>query len=179
MEASMRFITVLRLLIYCCVAIPASAQSTFANMRREALPTVFVTDRAGHETRGQLLSMTDAELTVKTDLITRTFTPDEVSVVERKGDSLKNGTLIGLGVGTWAAGMFVAGCVGSHSHCSPWVIPWALGVTGLYTALGAGIDAAIPGRTRIWPGRKVSTQRTGGPIVSLLPRRAFVGWRLK
>ena len=69
----MRFVTALRVLIYCCLAIPAAAQSTFATVRAEALPTVFVTDLAGQETRGQLVGLTDSAVVVKTEMLTRSF----------------------------------------------------------------------------------------------------------
>ena len=152
----MRYLTLFRVFFYCCLAIPASAQTTFANIRIEALPTVFVTDRAGHEMKGQLLNMTDSELNVKTGPVTRTFTPDEVSRVERKGDSLKNGTLIGLGAGLIGAGAIFHSCLHSrYSHCTGSALTGALTWVALHTAIGTAIDAAIPGRTRIWPIKKV------------------------
>ena len=148
----MRFITALRVFAYCCVAVPASAQATFANVRPEGLPTVFVTDRAGQVTKGQLVGLTDAAIVVKTDLLTRTFAPADVGVIERKGDSLKNGTLIGLAAGLLFAGTMVTSDCPRH-NCAGARLAFGLPMIGLYTAIGTAIDAAIPGRTRIWPGR--------------------------
>jgi hypothetical protein len=37
-----------------------------------------------------------------------------------------------------------------QGHC-PGVAPYLLSTIALYTAIGTAIDAAIPGRTRIWP----------------------------
>lgn len=156
----MRVVTVLRMLVYCCLAVPASAQVTFANIRTQALPTVYVLDRAGHETAGQLVSLGDLALVLKTATVTRTFEPSEVSRLDRKGDSLKNGTLIGLAFGVFTAGAMAQGC--AHYHCGASVVPYMLFGTGVYAAIGAGIDALIPGRTRIWPGKPAKTP--GGTV---------------
>ena len=147
----MRFMTVLRVLAYCCVAVPAGAQTTFANIRTEALPTLYVTDLTGHQTTGQLVGLTESALTIQTAAATRTFQASEVSHVDRKGDSLKNGTLIGLAVGVVGSGVLAGSCM--RYHCRG-IVPFLVLNTGIYTAIGTAIDAAIPGRTRIWPWRK-------------------------
>ena len=148
----MRFVTMLRVLAYCCVALPAGAQSTFANVRAEALPTVYVTDRTGQATKGQLIGLTDSAIVVQTDTLTKTFAPADVSLIERKGDSLKNGTLIGLAVGVFVATATMFGNCPSH-NCAGARLAFALPGIAIYTAIGTAVDAAIPGRTRIWPGR--------------------------
>jgi hypothetical protein len=148
MEASMRAFTIVRVLVYCCVAVPAGAQVTFANLRTAALPTVYVTDVAGQQTSGQLISVSDSALVIRTAAITQTFEPNQVSRLERKGDSLKNGTLIGLAVGVIGSGLMTGACL--RAHCGGVAIPYALVNTGIYTAVGAAIDAAISGRTRLW-----------------------------
>jgi hypothetical protein len=148
----MRYLTILRVLIYCCVAIPAGAQTTFANARTEALPTVFVTEASGAQLEGQLIGLTESAIVIKTGTLTKTFTPADVKIIERKGDSLKNGALTGLAIGAIGAGFYARSCM-HYGHCTAAVVPVMLIGTGLYTAIGTAIDAAIPGRTRIWPGR--------------------------
>src|SRR5262245_39635317 len=63
----MRWLTFLRSIVYCLIALPAAGQSTFADARVDNLPTVFVTDRAGVETAGQLLDLNDNFVKIQTD----------------------------------------------------------------------------------------------------------------
>jgi hypothetical protein len=158
----------------------AYAQATFANLRLEGLPTVYVIERTGQETRGTLLTLTDSTIAIDVDGTTRTFTPDQLSLIEKRGDSLKNGTIIGFVTGgllsILPAGL--ADCSGGTAGCAGQrVLMWAIG-TAFYTAVGAGIDAAIPGRTRIWPATTKTTQKNG-LIFSASPHRAFVGWSIR
>ena len=167
-----------------CFAGRASAQ-TFSNVQVEGLPTVYVTDRTGQETVGKLVTLTESAIVVRLkDNTTRTFRPDETTLVERRGDSLKNGTIIGAifgGVmGTLTGGMGDCPDARNRSHCPGTHVAVAFLATGIWAAIGAGIDAAIPGRTRIWPGTS-STGAGGALTVAFAPqrRRAFIGWRIK
>ena len=159
-------------------ASPARAQETFANVKPGGLPTVFVTDRAGHETRGMLVRLTDSSVTISADGADRTFDIGDVSLIERRGDSLKNGVIAGMVVGMvlGSLSMGIADCPGVTDSCAGARVGYFLMSTGLYTAIGTAIDAAITGRTRIWPGKG----KTGAPVVSVSPagRRLFVGWRI-
>lgn len=172
----MRFLTVLGVIACCCVAMPAGAQAGFSNVDVKGLPTIYVTDRAGHEVKGKLVSLTDAAIGVRLeDMTLRTFNQDEVSLVEKRGDSLKNGTLIGLGVGIVLSGIAVADC----PHCGGARVPIILAGIGIYTAIGTAIDAAIPGRTRIWPLK--SSKARGGVTLAISPqqRSAALGWSIR
>src|SRR5262245_64170982 len=157
----------------------AQAQASFGGVQSPGLPTVFVTDRSGEETKGILQRLTESEISVLVDGTTKTFTPDEVSTIERKGDSLKNGALIGLSIGavTGVLTMGLSDCPTSNSSCPAQRWAMVLLNAGIYTAIGTAIDAAIPGRTRIWPQKP---RKAGQPLVSLsaLERRAFIGWRI-
>src|SRR5262245_25097312 len=114
----MRTVVTACLALLACVH-PAQAQSTFADVKPGGLPIVFVTDRVGQETRGKLVRITDQDITIATDGAERTFRVDEVSVIDRKGDSLKNGTIAGLVVGAALSGlaMGVSDCPDGHSSC--------------------------------------------------------------
>jgi hypothetical protein len=133
----------------------ASAQS-FSNLSLEGLPTLYVTDRAGHETTGKLVTLTESSFVVRLkDNTTRTFQPDETALVQKRGDSLKNGAIIGAVIGGFAGiGAGISDCpsVNDRSHCAGFHIAMAAVGVGIWTAIGTAIDAAIPGRTRIWPG---------------------------
>jgi hypothetical protein len=157
----------------------AHAQSTFGSVQATGLPTVFVTDRSGQEIKGTLERLTESEIAILVNGTTKTFMPDEVSTIERKGDSLKNGALIGLGFGaiTGVLTMGLADCPAGNSSCPGERLAMILLNAGIYTAVGTAIDAAIPGRTRIWPQKH---GKAGAPVVSVSPveRRAFIGWRI-
>jgi len=154
------------------------AQDSFATVKPGGLPTLFVTDRAGHETRGKLVRLTDASVTIAVDGADRTFEIADVSLIERRGDSLKNGAIAGLvvGMGLGALSMGIADCPYGETHCTGTRVAGFALSTALYTAIGTAIDAAISGRTRVWP----STGKAGAPVASVSPaeRRLFVGWRI-
>jgi hypothetical protein len=162
----------------CCgLAVPAAAQTPAA-----AVPSgmfdVYVTNRAGQEVRGRLVGLTASDVTVNTGGAIRTLNLTDVSLIERKGDSLKNGTIIGAVVGGAVAALMVGEtCAGVETgqHCTGQAIAFSLISVGVYAAIGAGIDALIPGRTRIYPAKPDKSGVTvafGGN-----ERRAFVGWR--
>lgn len=71
---------------------------------------------------------------------------ENVLKIEVPGDSLKNGALIGALVGgLWCALV----CGQGLDHASQ--LPAAIGLSAAFwAAVGAGIDAAIPGRTTIY-----------------------------
>jgi hypothetical protein len=160
-------------------ASPAQAQSTFGNVQPGGLPTLFITDRGGHETRGKLVRMTDTDVTIAVDGTDRTFAARDVSLIERQGDSLKNGAITGMviGMGFGALSMGIADCPGVADSCPGARIGGFLLSTAVYAAIGTAIDAAVTGRTRIWPAKG---KTSGGPVASMSPaaRRVFVGWRI-
>jgi hypothetical protein len=174
----MRTVMTVCLALVAC-AHPAQAQPTFADMKPGGLPTVFVTDRAGQETRGKLVRITDADVTIAANGAQRTFRVDEVSLIERKGDSLKEGTIAGFVVGLVLSTLTVglADCPEGHSSCPGTRAAGFFLSTGVYTAIGTAIDALIPGRTRIWPAKG---KAAGAPVALVSPteRRLFVGWRI-
>src|SRR5687767_15858858 len=101
------------LLVCACVVAASTAEAQdFSSIQLKNLPVVFVEEKSGAETRGRLLSITPAAIAIDVDGSQRTFAPADVVKIDRRGDSLKNGALI-----------------------------------------GAGIDALIPGRTRLWPAK--------------------------
>ena len=152
----MRSVALAAVLVACGSAAPASAQATFGQVRAEGLPTVYVTEKTGQETLGQLVTLNESEITIKTGAATKTFTAAQVSLIERKGDSLKNGAIIGAVIGAVASALSAGEvCAGNPGHsCSGRSTAYVAFGTAFYAAVGAGIDALIPGRTRIWPARR-------------------------
>src|SRR4249919_3584906 len=80
-------------LVAACFSTPASAQSP--EVALAGLFPVYVLDRTGEETRGKLVSLTGSAVVLQMDSATRTFNLTDVVRVDRQGDSLKNGAIIG------------------------------------------------------------------------------------
>lgn len=120
--------------------------------RLQAGQVIWVTDATGRETRGRLERLSADELVLADDG-SKTFAAADVRRVRaRDRDSLKNGTLIGLGIG---AGLGTAWCIGAAADDSGDLdagVECAEGFTvfpGLGALIGLAIDAVIPGRMRV------------------------------
>jgi hypothetical protein len=159
------------------VAAPLAAQEAVPNPPRLTdMFTVFVLDRSGAETEGTLVSLSDSVVVVRTRTAERTIALTDVVRIQRKGDSLKNGAIIGAVIGG-ASGLAVAGGCASDPGCGSGIgIASVLTGIGIWAAIGAGIDALIQRRTLIWAPS--GTTDSGGLTITLSPerRRAFVGW---
>lgn len=146
-------------------AAAAAAQTPL--VKPEGLPTVFLTDLRGVEHRGTLMRVEPAEVVLLGLAGERVFKRSEIAQIEKRGDSLKNGALIGAAVGV-LGGLLAAGisdCPGvQQDGCAGARFGLALVTTGLYTAIGTGIDAAITGRTLIYraPTLTVAVRPSGG-----------------
>ncbi len=133
----------------------AQAPAESSGLRREALPTVFVLDDRGVETRGKLLRLDSEAVVLLVADAERRFDIRSVTRVDERGDSLKNGAIIGAVIGAVLGGLASAmsECV-SNGHVTSCGVGARLAMgaisTGLYAAVGAGIDAAIPGRRRLY-----------------------------
>jgi hypothetical protein len=114
------------------------------NTRLKVGDTIWVTDAQGREVQGKIHSLSSDALTLGAEG-SNTFAAREVSAIrERRPDSLKNGALIGLGVG---AGLALVACFSLAEGSDD--VGWCAAVVGFYGAVGAGIgagvDAAIKG----------------------------------
>ena len=80
-------------------AAPASAQSAdFSGVQPKGLPTVYVMDRHGLETKGRIVSWTDSVVVLRVDDgATRTFTTGE-GFASICGAIREDGALFGAGV---------------------------------------------------------------------------------
>jgi hypothetical protein len=110
----------------------------------------------------------------------RRFAISDVARIQKR-DSLKNGTLIGAAVGA-IMGLIAAGisdCPGDPGGtCGGLRVATFATSMGVYTALGAGIDALIRGRTTIYAAPAATLTHAPAPISP--PRIAFhvgLSWR--
>ncbi|HVL70210.1 MAG TPA: hypothetical protein VM364_23325 [Vicinamibacterales bacterium] len=153
------------------LVLDAAAQSAAPFVAAEGLPTVWVSVADGAEYRGKLLRVDADELVLLTATEERRFTRASILQIHKRGDSLKNGAIIGAVIGT-ALGLLAAGiadCPGLHQdRCTGTRIGVALTSIGIYTAVGTGIDAAVQGRTLIYAAPSAGTGT---------PRRAGAGVR--
>lgn len=156
---------------------PAPVES-FETLAERVKPgaTVYVSDAASGEVEGQLLGISPGSVTVLVQGTQREFLKNELRHVARRGDSLKNGALIGLGVATlWA----VIGEARSNEDVGTMDVFGAGGALGIYAVwlgMGAGVgallDAAVKGKTTVYRSRERTI--TAQPIIH--PRQ--VGVRL-
>jgi hypothetical protein len=114
----------------------------------------------GRVTRGRLIELDRDRLALTTSEGPRSFTIDEVRTIERRGDSLKNGAIIGALVGILPAILSVQGSSGDLSAGETAL--WVLGGVAVYSAIGVAIDAMIVGRTTVYP---VANWGTAGAAV--------------
>jgi len=148
------------------------------------LSTVYVRDDSGAETSGKLLHLNPDSIVILVDGAERRFEAARVTRIQRRGDSLRNGAIIGAVVGV-AIGILTAGisdCPGDRAGgpCPGSRVALFLVSTGVYSAIGTGIDALIPGRTTLYEASKAPpTTDQRGPASLALSRRAAVNVRVR
>lgn len=124
------------------------------------LPEVHVLDGTGTEIRGRLLSIEPSSLVLLVDGVERRFDARDIRRIDRRGDSLRNGTLIGatLGaiLGVLGAGMSDCPQSSDDAGCPGLRVAMFLTNVAVWTSCGTAIDAAIQGRTRIYPAASPS-----------------------
>ena len=147
----------LALLIATLVPSALCAQDTAASwpgLASSGLSTVYVLDDTGVETSGKFLRLNPDALVLLVNGAERRFEAARVRRIQQRGDSLRNGALIGAIVGV-AIGIVTAGisdCPGSNAggSCPGSRATLFVVSTGVYAAIGTGIDALIPGRTTLY-----------------------------
>ncbi len=149
----------------------ASAQNVAkppTGFRISNLATVYVLDNGGKETKGELLQLNPDGIAIEAeDGSIHHYEFADVRRIQKRGDSVANGTIAGAIVGTVLGvivARFVHGSVGAK----------ALGIlanTCLYASVGAGIDALIPGRSTIFDAGTTMSTEYPRPLA----RQAFPG----
>jgi hypothetical protein len=125
----------------------------------QRLKPVFVTLDTSETVSGSLLDATSRSLTLLVDRQPVTVSFERVRQVQRRGDSVRDGARIGaLVLGLW--------CAYICRQSVPGIWPYAVVTNSLVgAALGAGIDAGIPGRSTIY----VAPPRTEAQPAGLRP----------
>lgn len=129
---------------------------SFADLPQRISPghTVYVIDDAGLETRGQVVSLSPSELTLRVDGQPRSMSAPRIRQVQRYGDSVWNGLAIGAAVAL--PGMLISDpryvpCRNDPQRtCSDNEIAQRVMGAALVAAVGAGIDALIRGRDQVY-----------------------------
>jgi hypothetical protein len=168
-NSSVLFVVVFLMAMECS----AQTATSFEQLQLLVKPgdSVYVTDSSGNTVKGRIsqLSSTSFGLTVngqRRDLLQT----DVWQIRQWRNDSLKNGALIGLGVG---AGLGTVGAIGCWSAEGESCGAAAVGLIGLAggigAAIGVGLDALIPAKQTIY--QNYTSNRTSGtfrvaPIVN-------------
>jgi hypothetical protein len=123
-------------------ASPTCAQSDFTGLRAQPGDRIHVTQPSGIEVEGVLTEVSSTELRIDG----YTFAPEAGLRVDRQGDSVWSGTLIGTGVG-----VLLGVALGECGSAEQWRCIAGAGAT--YGLIGALIDWAHEGRTTIFRGK--------------------------
>lgn len=157
------------------VCAQGTAQS-WPGLATAELSTVYVLDDTGVETSGRFLCLNPDSLVLLVDGAERRLEAARVKRIQKRGDSLRNGAFIGAIVGA-GMGLIVAGisdCPGSDpgGSCPGTRAVAFLFSTGVYAAIGTGIDALVVGRTTLYEAPAVRspsarTQYRGRAAINL------------
>ena len=156
-----RYVATLAVAFVPAVAFAQGTASSWPGLAK-AGSTVYVLDDAGTETSDRLLRLDADSLVLLVGDTERRFEAARVRLIEKRGDSKRNGAIIGAVVGAaiGALSMGMADCPGDGGGSCPGFR--AAGVvisTGVYAAIGAGIDALVVGRTT-WYEAPAATRRS-------------------
>lgn len=160
--SKVRYVVILAVALIPGAAFAQATAPSWPGLATAGLSTVHVLDDAGAETSGRVLRLDPDSLVLLVGDTERHFDAAGVRRIDRRGDSLRNGAIIGAIVGV-AVGLFAANladCPGDDSSGScPGVR--AAGVllsTGTYAAIGIGIDALVIGRTTLYEAPATSSR---------------------
>jgi hypothetical protein len=154
---------------------------SFLDLQQRLHPgsTVYVTDNAGTETKGTIVDVSASALVLDVNGIHRRLDRSSVQGVQRHGDSLWNGMLIGVAVG--ASMMLIADpryerCTNdTQKLCANSQMGERVLAVGMMGAAGAGIDALIGRRRYVYlaPGQRSPGARAPAVSVPLARSTAF------
>jgi hypothetical protein len=139
----------------CMAALPsiAVAQGIAKNLDELRLlvrvgESVAVTDASRTEVSGKILSLSTSVLTLEVAGRPRAFKEAEITrITQRRGDSLGNGALWGLGAG---AGLVALTIATSGHGPDGWATVALLVYGGIGTGIGVGVDAMVTRREVIF-----------------------------
>jgi hypothetical protein len=149
------------------LANPLLAQSA-QTANRSTISPVFVSTVNGAELRGQLLRLGPDTLSLLDEGTVRDVRLADVARIESRGDSVKNGAIIGAAIlGGWCALICPQGLDGYGRQFG-----YVLAVnTALGAAIGAGIDGMHVGRTTIYQPVEIQPGRRPAGVKAFFSRR--------
>jgi hypothetical protein len=126
---------------------------------------VALTDANGRKVTGSVAALKPESVALAVEgQPPREFPQESIrTITRREPDSLRNGALIGLGVGVGFFGLAFAASNGCEyeSNCAALVAVGAAFYGGMGAAIGVGIDAIVPGREMVIFRREVGRVRLG------------------
>jgi hypothetical protein len=109
--------------------------------------SIALTDSAGREHKGVLFDLSANALVLETGGKRVDFGADSLRTIRwRRPDTMRNGALIGFGVGAGLGALGMMSLCGEGGGCVPGVALGALLYGGLGAAIGVGFDALVPGK---------------------------------
>jgi len=149
---------VILLLCVCAGGSQVAAQevaSSFAQLVVLVKPgdKIIVVDASGRETRGRIGELSRDALILVTSAGPRQLGEiDVTTIAQRRGDSLRNGALIGAAAGTayFLTGIALLNDSDGGDVIVPAAVAWGVCFAGIGAAAGAGIDAMIARRQVIF-----------------------------
>jgi len=153
-------------ILLACAAVVVSAAPLAA--QTAPLPNVeeiFVRGMNGVEIQGRLIDLGRGAVSLLVDGTRRDIPIDAIATIQRRGDSVWNGALIGaaIGAGLWG----IAAANGAD------VVPLVFGAAVGYGLLGAGLDAMYSGRTTISSRPLSADVRAGGRRAGMSVKFSF------
>jgi hypothetical protein len=144
---------------------------SWPGLNTAGLSTVYVLDDRGVEVSGTLVRLDPDSILLLIGGVEHRLEAARVRRIDRRGDSLRNGALIGAAVGV-AMGLLAAGmsdCPGTDpgGGCAGTRAAALVLSTGIYAAVGAGIDALVVGRTTVYEAPTASARRPRGGRVAI------------
>ena len=144
-------ITTRLLVLLSMLAMPAVIHAAEPVRDLAALPVkpgiiVYVRTTNGAELQGEFISATSRALTISPGGRSTSVDVDHIAQIWKRGDSLRNGAIIGAVIG-------VAGAIGGQSECSDCSGRVAAGIflgAPIWAGIGALIDRQHVGRTLIY-----------------------------
>ena len=173
-----RYIAILAATLVPCAASAQGTAQSWPGQAKAGTSTVYVLDDTGVEASGKLLRLDPDSLVLLVGDTERRFEAARVRLIEKRGDSKRNGAIIGgvIGAAIGALGMGMADCPGDGGgRCPGFRTAGVLISTGFYAAIGAGIDALVVGRTTWYEApaasrRSARTPTRGRAAVSMTLR---------
>ena len=151
------------LVLVLAAAAPAAARAQ--DVLPRGVEEVFVRGTDGVELRGRLIDFGPVSLSLFIDGMRRELPLEAIDRVQRRGDSVRNGALIGAAVGVGVWGLTAA----DYGRDAPVVLWSAMS----YGAVGALVDLMIPGRTTIYAKPSASAAASTGKRAGLAFKIGF------